>query len=168
MSREITAMLNNEKDLAASSRSSFGRAAYIVFVGVVAGALLGPILFSLVSGIPQRPNLIPAIILGLLFGAWIGLVTCILFVFIRRVRAYGRQSMLRMILALAFFGALAGFPILFPFGDGLAMAIALGFESASFGAVIGAVIGIVVFLVVRNERQNPTPGVRPDEKADGG
>jgi len=34
--------------------------------------------------------------------------------------------------------------------------------------VIGAVIGIVVFLVVRNQRQSPSPEVRPDEKAEGG
>ncbi len=162
-------MLNSDKNAPRlSSPTGLGRAAFVTFVGIVVGALLGPILFSLVSGIPQQPNLIPAIILGLLFGAWIGLVTCILFVFNRRVRAYGRQSMLRMILALAVFGALAGFPVLFPFGDGFAMAIALGFESASFGAVIGAVIGIVVFLVVRHERQSPTPEVRPDEKAESG
>ena len=41
-------------------------------------------------------------------------------------------------------------------------------NSLEFGAVIGAVIGIVVFLVVRNQRQSPSPGVRADEKSEGG
>ncbi len=122
------------------------KALKMAFASMVIAALLGPILFSLVSGIPHRSEWLPAFVFGSMFGAWVGLVAGGLFGSVRRVRRYGRRSVLRMILTFSLLGAVAGGPVFFPFGDGLAMALALVGEAAIFGGIIGALLGAVFFV----------------------
>jgi len=52
-------------------------------------------------------------------------------------------------------GAIAGGPVFFPFGDGLAMALALVVEAAIFGGIIGALLGAVFFVLMF---RHPTRG----------
>jgi hypothetical protein len=119
-----------------------------VLASMVIATLLGPILFSFVGGIPRRSEWLPALVFGSVFGAWVGLIAGVLFGSVRRVRRYGRRSVSRMILTFSLLGALAGGPVFFPFGDGLAMAFALVGEAAILGGIIGALVGLCLFLIM--------------------
>jgi membrane associated rhomboid family serine protease len=128
--------------------------------GMIASAVLEPILFSLASGLPRGSELAPAILFGCLFGAWVGLIACVLFGAIRRLRIYATRSMLRMILIFGLLGAIAAAPVMFPFGDGFAMAFALAIEGAVFGGIIGVALGLILFLVMFRKTSKQQPGMR--------
>lgn len=137
----------------ASAGFKHTRALTETLVGTSIAAFLGSTLWLFLPG--PRLNwseVWPAVGFGAFFGGWVGLISCLCFGFIRKVRHYGTRSPLRMILVFVLLGGIAGAPVFFPFGDGLAMALGLAMEAAVFGAIIGAILGLI-FLVVMFRRK---------------
>jgi hypothetical protein len=132
----------------------FEKTFFMIFVSTLIGALLGSILWLLLPG-PSLDwsTLWSAAAFGAFFGGWVGLIAYLLFGCVRRLREFGTRSALRMILTFIFLGGIAGAPVFFPFGDGLAMALGLAIEAAVFGGLIGAVLGAFLFLVIFRRRK---------------
>lgn len=110
----------------------------------VIAALIGVFLGLALSPLDGRgsPTELAAMI-GL-FGGAVGLIVGVLVGSVRKLKELPNRSPLRMITTFALFGAMAGALILFPFSEGLAMAIYLATEGAIAGGTIGILLGLLV------------------------
>ena len=102
-----------------------------------------PLLVRADSGLDLR-EMWPAMLFAGFFGGWVGLVSCVCFTIIQ---GYATRSRPRVIFTFVAFGAGAGAPPFFLFGDGLAMAFGLALEGAVFGGIIGGALGLVFLLI---------------------
>jgi|SRR4030088_2429773 hypothetical protein len=139
--------LNGLDDANASSPQWGAKKALIATLAtVVISALVGSIL-GLGLAIAHRPSelaeLTGAATAASMFGAWVGLVIGLLFGSVRKLRQVGTGSRLRRILVFGFLGAIAGALLLFPFSQGLAMALYLAIEGAVAGGLMGLLLGLL-------------------------
>lgn len=132
---------------------TFEKAFVMILIGTLIGAFLGSMLWLLLPG-PRanRSELWTILGFGAAFGGWVSFFSCVSFSLIHRIRENVRRSALRMMLTFAILSGIAGAPVFFFFGDGLAMAVGLAIEAAVFGGLIGGILGICLFFVMFQRR----------------
>lgn len=109
-------------------------------IAALVGVLLGLALFPLDGR--GNPTQLAALI-GV-FGGVVGLIVGLVVGSVRKLKELPNRSPLRMISTFGLLGAMAGALILFPFSEGLAMALFLAFEGVIAGGTIGILLGLLV------------------------